>query len=109
MINLLIIITLTGCYAIYSTSQNIFLPQNTHVEIWMQNNRNLSKIIGSINLMVSLFIAISLFGQTSGVLIWFLITMILLSLLIVLVPTNKLTKIDVIFIFAICLILEYLL
>ncbi len=109
MINLLIIITLTGCYAIYSTSQKTFVSQKTHVGHWMRNNRNLSKIIGLINLMVSLFVAISLFGQTSGILIWFLITMILLSLLVVLVPTNKLSIIDVTFIFAICLILEFLL
>ncbi|CAM1359956.1 hypothetical protein [Tenacibaculum xiamenense] len=109
MINLLIIITLIGCYAIYSTSQKTFVPQKTHVESWMQNNRSLSKIIGLINLMVSLFIAISLFGRTSGILIWILITMTLLSLLIVLVPTKKITLIDISFIFAICLILENLL
>lgn len=50
-----------GCYALYSTSEKALLIKNTRLQKWFHNNKRNTKIIGTITLLISLLLSITLF------------------------------------------------
>lgn len=108
MINLLIIVVFLGCFCLYNSSSKAHLYKNTQFEYWLQNNKIQSKIIGFIVLLGSLILAVSSLGLSSGILAWLFTTILILSLLVVLAPTQMVSLYILLFILTILFVLELL-
>ena len=74
-----------GFYALYNTSEKAVLQKN-RVSVWLQHNRNISKIIGILFLLVSFALLIAEQGIGAGILTGCILLMTVACLIIILSP-----------------------
>lgn len=89
MITSSVLLIFLGSFFLYNTSRKVVLENNLLIGKWVQNNVNVSKIIGLVLLILALIITINKLGITSGIIFWLVGLMTILCLMIVLFPLKK--------------------
>ena len=86
MNTLLIFFCCIGFYAFYLTSDRIAIDRSTWVSSWVFSNKTTGKAIGFLLLLVSMRLAIEVYGLAAGLCVFFILLMTMASLIIVLKP-----------------------
>ncbi|MCG8902351.1 hypothetical protein G1K97_10920 [Tenacibaculum finnmarkense] len=102
-----ILLNIIGFIFLLNTSKKAVL-NSIFLEIWMQQNSFISKIIGSILLLVSFYISIKTNGITAGILFNLLAITLVGSLLILINPFKKIFYTSVFIILIITATLKFI-
>ncbi|CAL2075202.1 conserved membrane hypothetical protein [Tenacibaculum dicentrarchi] len=102
-----IFLNIIGFIFLLNTSKKAIL-NSSFLEKWMQQNNFISKIIGSIFLLISFYISIKTNGTTAGILFNLLAITLAGSLLILINPLKKIFYTSVLIILIIITALEFL-
>lgn len=108
MVTVIFILVSLGFYLWYTTSERMKVLPVFGLETWAQNNKGFSKILGSLILIVSLFVGVYGFGLTSGILLFFIVFMTISSLVILLFPLGLINKMSFASLIICLLIIEFL-
>lgn len=81
-------ILVLGFYIVYNTSKRAVLQKNSIV-LWIQKKELLSKITGTLLLVLSFYLYILQYGLATGIFIALVLLMVVSSLVIVLFPLKK--------------------
>lgn len=79
------LVLIAGFYALYNTSEKAVL-QKDRVSVWLQHNRNISKVIGILFLLISFALLVAEQGIGAGILTGFILLMAVECLIIILSP-----------------------
>ena len=79
------LVLIAGFYALYNTSHKAVL-QKDRVSVWLQRNRNWSKVIGIFCLLLSFALLVTEQGIGAGILTGCILLMTVGSLIIILSP-----------------------
>lgn len=107
MITSSILLIFIASFAFYNTSKKATLFSVSVFEIWIQQHTFYSKIIGCLLLITTLCSSIYYFGITSGIIFWLITLMSTLSLLIIILPLQKVNYKHLSLMLFILIILEF--
>ncbi|MBE7670166.1 hypothetical protein [Tenacibaculum piscium] len=108
MIVLIILLNFLGSFCLYNTSEKAILNNNIFIEKWLQENNLKAKIIGIICYIISLVFSINHFGITAGILYLLITTTVILSLLIIGMPTQRIHYRYIFITFFVLFIIQFL-
>lgn len=106
MIAISLLLILLASFVFYNTSKKAVLLYNSAIETWIQVNKNYSKAIALLFLIVSLLSIILIFGFTSGIIFWLISFISFLSTIVVIYPLKIVNYKHLIILFLILLVLE---
>lgn len=106
MITISLLLILLASFVFYNTSKKAVMLYNSAIETWIQVNKNYSKAIGLLVLIVSLLSIILIFGITSGIIFWTISFISFLSTIVIIYPLKIVNYKHLIILFLILLILE---
>jgi len=106
MITISLLLILLASFVFYNTSKKAVMLYNSAIETWIQVNKNYSKAIGLLVLIVSLLSIILIFGITSGIIFWTISFITFLSTIVIIYPLKIVNYKHLIILFLILLILE---
>ncbi|QXP67527.1 hypothetical protein [Polaribacter sp. AHE13PA] len=106
MITISLLLILLASLVFYNTSKKALLLYNSAIEIWIQVNKNYSKAIALLFLIVSLLSIILIFGFTSGIIFWLISFISFLSTIVIIYPLKIVNYKHLIILFLILLVLE---
>lgn len=103
------LIIFLGCYALYNSSEKAYRPDSFTLQKWFQSNRFFTKTTGLIFLLIGLFLSISFFGLSAGIITWLVAISLFLSLIILIIPLRTINYIFLTVLFMLTFIIEYFL
>ncbi|QXP69685.1 hypothetical protein H0I29_13820 [Polaribacter sp. R2A056_3_33] len=106
MITISLLLILLASLVFYNTSKKALLLYNSAIETWIQVNKNYSKAIALLFLIVSLLSIILIFGFTSGIIFWLISFISFLSTIVIIYPLKIVNYKHLIILFLILLVLE---
>lgn len=106
MVTLLVFLTFIGLTLHYASSKKAGLDRDGHFIQWINDHRLVSRLAGTAFVLMSLILAMNIFGNTSGLIFWMLVSSAVMGLILMLVPSNVLNRYHLFALFAIMLILE---
>lgn len=102
-----IFLNFIGFVLLLNTSKNAVLQQR-FLEVKIQKNSRVAKIIGLFLFVCTFFIAVQLYGVTAGILINLCLFMLIISLLILFNPLKKMNYKMILYVFSTLLIIEFI-
>lgn len=90
----------------YASSKKAVLDRDSSVIQWINGHRLVTRLVGTAFVLMSLILAMNIFGNTSGFIFWMFVASAIIGLILMLVPSNVLNRYHLLALFAIMLILE---
>lgn len=106
MVSITIFIVFISFYFFYNTSKKTVKHNYNKLENWIDENIQLTKIIATILLIISLILNIYVFGFGAGSLLFFILFMTIGSLIIILTPLKLIRYKSALLLFIISLLFE---
>lgn len=106
MITISLLLILLASLVFHNTSKKALLLYYSAIETWIQVNKNYSKAIALLFLIVSLLSIILIFGFTSGIIFWLISFISFLSTIVIIYPLKIVNYKHLIILFLILLVLE---
>ena len=106
MVSITIFIVFISFYFFYNTSKKTVKHNYKKLENWIDENIQLTKIIATILLIISLILNIYVFGFGAGSLLFFILFMTIGSLIITLTPLKLIRYKSALLLFIISLLFE---
>jgi len=95
-----------GFYCCYFASAKAVLPQHSALEIWLKQQRKVSKILGTLLLIASLIFHIAILGVATGTFSFVISLMVSGSMIVLLAPLKIVTFRSAVVIFVLALVFE---
>ena len=105
MTTILFFLNLIGCFILLNTSKKAVLFSSS-LEKYLQQNDNISRIVGVFFLLVSLILATQFKGLTGGLLFSFIVVILAFSLVVIIAPLRLINYKGLLVVFVFSLLIE---
>lgn len=106
MITTALLLMFFGFYLNYASSQRMETQSYLGLELWVQKNEKLARVIGAMLLCASLILNSTHYGLGAGTFLSVIALMVMGSLVVLLSPLRLLNHKVLVSVFALCLLIE---
>ncbi|PKV49239.1 hypothetical protein ATE84_1259 [Aquimarina sp. MAR_2010_214] len=108
MISISVLLIFFSSFLLYNASKMGVYSKELITKKWIQPNIKVSKLLGITCLLISLILFSISFGRVSGILFWLFLLIIILGLFIIVAPLKQVTYKQVLILFLVLLLVEFI-